>query len=250
MDPHYAPTSGHHVRQITNIPVFQYFSDLPKEIRLKIYEECFTRTYIHFRKPSEHEHLPFITHTVDDEVIPCDNPSLLRVNKFIREEALPIFAQCIASVVLDGPGLAKLPRSYLTHVKEVSLTSPDMPLVDERIAPRLQVLRVWIPFNLDVYITTVSGSTEEELCENVVCVANVSFANTPVYNELLKRSGRDEHGLPLKAQLPFKVYLCLSNLFYGEESGDGWQYHQWDNAVIDWEEEEVVEGFPPPNWHA
>lgn len=129
------------------------FCDLPKEIQILIYEECFGCIYIYIDdSPS-----PFNTIYDDGSSFLNRTPAFLLVSKFIREESLAIFYRSVYFVrVASDYKLSLVPPAYLTNVKEIYLTHPNISLFDKHTFPRLQLLRV----SIRPYEFFIQGSTE------------------------------------------------------------------------------------------
>lgn len=143
--------------------------------------------------------------------------------------------------------LRRAPTAYLTHVKEVLLTSIDMPLFGGRVFPNLQLLRISV---VPEEARVVVGSIEEiqgggeKLCEvevrkDVMHVARDLFEGSLLHTVLEKRRAENK-------MLPFRVRLKLDDVYYHDPFTD-WE-GVWLPLVVDWEKQELAEEckWPPP----
>lgn len=210
------------------MPFFR-FCDLPSEIRTLVYKECFSGTGLYVRDRFH----PF-SHDGSDIVIKSDGLALLRASKLTRQESLPIFKQSIDYVKADADGLSTIPPSNLTRVAKVYLTDPDFTLLDENLFPNLRLLVVAFRISSEEHDIDAAFN-KEEACELVVKRATDSFSGSQVQIELRKRR--------CKKQLPFEVLLQVYGLVY--VASNCRRVKLWPNIVVDWEEQELVEGWPP-----
>lgn len=216
------------VQWFITMPFFR-FCDLSKEIRILVYEQCYVCTWIIIRN-GRHSFLTDSCSRYTHEI----SPPLPQVCKLIRQEVLPIFAQSIEEVLVQSHGLSGVAPAYLTHVSEVALSNPDLPFVDERTIPTLHSLRICV--TPDKYSTWVSGSSDDELIQDVLDSARKGFEGSRAHTELEERHSNES--------LPFSILLELQNLSYFEPDSDYVRY--WSGVMVDWEKQEIVGGWPPP----
>lgn len=222
---------------------FFRFCDLPKEIRILIYEECFPPTGLHIwsRRRFTCTHSSYLFHTGE--------APLLRVCKLIRQESRPVFAQSIHRIESFTYDLHAVPQAYLTYVTGLELRSTLGPLFNERMLPNLQTLRIRFRAKLvEVFGPFISSGSKDEIHDSVVIVATYllrgrysgsgSFSN--LHDELER--------IRSKKRLPFRVLLDIPHTFRyepstGEFKETGKKEHRC-RVQVDWEKQEVVEGWP------
>lgn len=216
--------------QAITMPFFR-FCDLPPEIRTFIYEEL----------------IPLNIRLYDNGVLSHGEalrryrrPALLRVSKSLRQEALDVVARSIEILVIKSSGHLRIPSEYLTHVQKVCITNSQGKLPNERTIPKLKLLVIYIvPEQSE---DPVDGADKEQLCKTLVTKATQKFEGSRRHTEVEKR--RSDGG-----KLPFRVVIELAGLFCsGSRFGNGNENLLWSDVVVDWEEQELVEGWPPPKW--
>lgn len=134
--------------------------------------------------------------------------------------------------------LSRIPAAYLNHVSEVFLDGPGTPLVDERTVPSLQLLR--IELSPDQTNTAYGLENKVQVCKWVVKLARDLFEGSPVHTELEKRRSEKE--------LPFRVILEIGCIMVYHHERDTHSPERWTGLKIDWEKQEIVGGWPPPQW--